>query len=1125
MSRLALSLLGPFQATLDGRLVTDFESAKVRALLAYLAAEADRAHPREAVAELLWPERPPGAALGDLRHALASLRKTLGDSSAQPPFLLVTHATLQFNLASAASVDLIDFMALLHRRHAPTPAACQAALALRRGPFLDGFGKIVSPQFEEWIVVMAEQVDHLTGKALAHLINDCTARNDFAQAIIWTRQQLALEPWNEEVHQQLIWQLAMSGQAAAALHHFDLCCRMLAKELGVAPQPATQALVDRIRRDELGANAPAQHGRAALTPSRFDVDDNEPGAVASPLATRPTSSDQPPAPAPSGTPGALHLPPPPPAFFGRAAELAAVAARLADPACRLLTILGPGGMGKTLLAVEAARTQGAHFADGVWFVDLAPVATPDLLCGAILRTLGLPPVAPGTAAERLIEHLQARQALLVLDNFEHLLDSAELLPQLLDAAPGLKLLITTRARLHLHAEWLLPLAGLTTPPVDPPIGAPGAVRQDGYLEALADFPSMQLFLRRLHQLDASFQPMPADLEQSAEICRLLEGMPLAIELAAGWARSLALSEIKQAVRGRLDLFTTPLRDLPTRHRSMHAVFDHSWNLLDARERSLLRQFSVFRGGCTLDAAKVVAGATLADLERLVDKSWLRVQERRYGLHELMRQYCADKLAQEHEAATGEAAAAVQRRHCAYYAGAAGAEERLLNWKTDSMAFLRADFGNLEAAWRWAVDHGDLDATRQMMNGLFFVAEMTGWFDALLPFFEDAAVTLRTRLQQADADAVLRQETAHLLTNLLFIQQSLFLHVGWFTRVQAVLDEMQAILAGIEHDALWQEHDFWRRWAATIYALTLGNYADAHATARELLCFVQRVDQVFWPWRADIGNRFWEMHLHAMLGGAARLLGWYDAARSDSEAAVQISESMGEQRFKAKTLHDLAALLQIGGDYEQALAVAQQSLALSQQLGDHNSAAYGELTQGWIEIDAGHLTLAEEHCRRSLAAALASGEFRLHVSSLAALARIDRLQGNLAAARRRLEEAISRCAQPGITHTNQLAVVLLELGHAARAAQDWAQARRLYTESLSTCGCTAAQTQAARAGLAEVAWAAHDKAEARRLLTGVLDDPATAAATRCSAQQMLVRWELLDELDELVGSQGSAQKRP
>ena len=155
------------------------------------------------------------------------------------------------------------------------PAACQAALALRRGPFLDGFGKIASPQFEEWLIVMAEQVDHRTGQALAHLVNDCTARGDFAQAIIWTRQQLALEPWNEEVHQQLIWQLAMSGQSAAALHHYDRCCRMLAKELGVAPQPATQALADRIRCGELGAESLTQHGRATQTPALSDADTNE----------------------------------------------------------------------------------------------------------------------------------------------------------------------------------------------------------------------------------------------------------------------------------------------------------------------------------------------------------------------------------------------------------------------------------------------------------------------------------------------------------------------------------------------------------------------------------------------------------------------------------------------------------------------------------------------------------------------------------------------------------------------------------------------------------------------------------------------------------------------------------
>jgi DNA-binding SARP family transcriptional activator len=216
MSRLTISLFGPFQVTLEGKPVTGFESAKVRALLAFLAAQAHSVHSRERVAELFWPDHPPGAALADLRHALANLRKAIADAGAEPPFLLITQTTLQFNLASDASVDVIDFLSFWADGEPADTDACRAALTLRRGSFLDGFRLSGSPQFEEWQVVMAEQMDHLAVQALAHLIHDAEARSDFAQASDWTRRQLALQPWNEEAHQQLIWQLACSGQHAAA---------------------------------------------------------------------------------------------------------------------------------------------------------------------------------------------------------------------------------------------------------------------------------------------------------------------------------------------------------------------------------------------------------------------------------------------------------------------------------------------------------------------------------------------------------------------------------------------------------------------------------------------------------------------------------------------------------------------------------------------------------------------------------------------------------------------------------------------------------------------------------------------------------------------------------------------
>ena len=249
-----ISLLGPFQVTLDGKPVTDIRIGQ-GARAARLSGRGGPTGPLAAGAgRAALAGTSPGAALADLRHALANLRKAIADATAQPPFLLITQTTLQFNLASDATVDVVEFMALLNDGQALTPADRQAALALRHGPFLDGFSLSGSPQFEEWMVVTAEQVAHLARQASARLADECEEHGDFAQATVWTRRQLALEPWNEEVHQRLIRQLAQSGQRSAALHQYEICRRMLANELGVEPQPATQALVAAIRDGEEGCS-------------------------------------------------------------------------------------------------------------------------------------------------------------------------------------------------------------------------------------------------------------------------------------------------------------------------------------------------------------------------------------------------------------------------------------------------------------------------------------------------------------------------------------------------------------------------------------------------------------------------------------------------------------------------------------------------------------------------------------------------------------------------------------------------------------------------------------------------------------------------------------------------------
>lgn len=255
MAHLCLTLLGPFQALLDDQPITTFESAKTRALLAYLATESDRAHSREALAELFWPERPPGAALANLRHTLANLRTAIGDHAATPPILLVTPQTLRFNLAGDVCLDLIRFTTLLHDGARASLPSCQEAMALYTGRLLEGFSLDDSPEFEAWLGLMRERIDRMMEQALMRLIRHCVKQGDLVQAAQWLYRQLDLEPWNEDAHRLLMWLLAKDGQRAAALHHYDLCVQVLAAETGAAPHPNTRALAERIRtgKSDLGA--------------------------------------------------------------------------------------------------------------------------------------------------------------------------------------------------------------------------------------------------------------------------------------------------------------------------------------------------------------------------------------------------------------------------------------------------------------------------------------------------------------------------------------------------------------------------------------------------------------------------------------------------------------------------------------------------------------------------------------------------------------------------------------------------------------------------------------------------------------------------------------------------------
>jgi len=341
-------------------------------------------------------------------------------------------------------------------------------------------------------------------------------------------------------------------------------------------------------------------------------------------------------------------------LLGRERELAAIGQLCQDPQCRLLTLIGPGGTGKTRLALQVATEQQETFTHGVAFVPLAPIVNREQAVTAMAEALGLVLYIATDRADQLLRYLREKSLLLVLDNFEHLLMDAPtvaLVGDLLRGAPGLRLLVTSREPLYLQAEWVFEVQGLPVP-------------ESAKADELEASSAVKLFLQRAQQARVGFTLAPEDRPAVLRICQLVEGLPLGIELAAAWVLSLSCQEIAAEIERNLSFLTTSTRDVPERQRSISAVFDHFWKLLSVEEQRVLRQLSVFQGGFGREAAEQVVGASLTLLSTLVSKSLLRRTDprtSRYDMHELVRQYALSHLQKDEQEYIQ-----TRNRHCRYY---------------------------------------------------------------------------------------------------------------------------------------------------------------------------------------------------------------------------------------------------------------------------------------------------------------------------------------------------------------------------------------------------------------------------------------------------------------------------
>jgi predicted ATPase/DNA-binding SARP family transcriptional activator len=877
-----LRLLGAPELLADGAPVP-IERRKALALLAYLAVERG-AHARDSLATLLAPDDAPASARAGLRRALAELAPPLR------PWIEASSERIALRRDPHFTLDVDAFRAQIAAAPSEGDAALAAAVALYRGDFMAGFSLPGSAAFEEWQFFQAEQLRDELASALERLSQPEAGQSTVDEAIGYARRWLALDPLHEPAHRRLMQSYLAAGQPAAALRQYRLLSQTLDRELGVAPDEESLALYEQIRAGDRGAAS----SRWSSAPPRLP---SAPAAAA-----------------------AIETPSLP--FLGRQTELARIAADLADPACRLLTLIGPGGMGKTRLAVQSAAANQVRFPDGIHQISLVGVNSADRLLSAMLAGLGL--ASQGDPLEQLAAALRDRRALLVLDNADQALDGAPQLRALLHRTRALKLLVTSRERLQLQEEWVIDLAGLEVPESD---AAPGAV----------EYSAVQLFVQRARQVRADFTPNAEDLPAIVEICRLVEGMPLAIELAAAWVRVLTPADIARELAQSMALLTTTLRDVPERHRSVEGVFAQSWERLSEPERAALARLSAFEGGFSRAGAAEVAMASPLALAALTDKALLRRDRSgRYAIHELLRQFAARKLAED-EAEQ----AATMLRFCRFCMRLLEERNRDLQGPHQSLALaeLEAEFDNLWNAWAWAVAARRLDELAAGLDGFYRVCELRGWYtDGILALerLEEELALAGDGGDGAQAVLVARGRAR---------QGMLRCWVGQFAAAEQQLD---AALPVLRAHSVAPDVAFTLTALGTV-AYERGDEEQAQRRLREGLAAYQALDHASGvAWALDT------------LGDLAGSRGDYDEAKELLSESIGRSTALGDQASAVWSLLGLGRVLGMTGDHAAARQLLEESLSSFERLGDQHGVAVAHASLAEISAGAGDAVAARGH---------------------------------------------------------------------------------------------------------------------------------------------------------------------
>jgi len=802
------------------------------------------------------------------------------------------------------------------------------------GELLEGF-HLESLGFQEWLIMERESLHRQAMEIFYQLAAYYIQQHEYDLAQHYARRQLKAEPWREEAHRQLMVALSADGQRSAAMAQYHICCRILDKELGVEPETETRRLYETIRDHTF-----------SITPPH-------------------------------------NLPNPPSSFIGRVTELKQVLDLINKPANRLLTLTGVGGVGKTRLALEVGRQMLAHFTDGVWFVSLAALSDSAQVLPAIASVLGVREDSKSPLLRRLSEFLRDKHLLLILDNCEHLTDAVTpLIETLLQATTEVQIIVTSRKILGISAEVVYALPPFPVPEEALLAEEYSQKDTDAYLsidwiKTLAQCESILLFVARASARSPTFATTRANILPIGKICRLLAGLPLAIELAATHINALTPQQMLERLQDAFWLLTQKCPTTLTRHQTLQAALDWSYALLTAEQRILLRRLSIFVGNFTQEAAQAVCNGHGLDptripdsLRDLVNASLVMMESveqiRRYRLHEVIRQYASFHLAQAGEERW------LRKRHLDFYCKLAEALEGNDQGGLSTQAFdqLKKEYDNLQSALEWSLHEGG-----DPHSGLRLAAALADYWEARGQFTVERIWLKELLHQAASASSDLQAKALRTAARLAYYQ-------GDFAVAQACFEQSAAI------DRALGNH---RRLADTLGRLGFvfsvqGNYTAAQPLYQESLNLYQQIDEP-----SGIARTLSELGYNAFRQGAL------EQAHSLLERSLMLFHKPEDLYLASRAKLILGHIARLKGDHDQARSYLSEGITDLKQLGNVWGILY------FLEAFA-HLAMAERQITRAVCLFSATERLSKTMECPLAPAEKNEHDGCLTSARCQLDEA-------------------------------------------------------------------------------------------------------------------------